>query len=151
MNVRHIIALPVLAVIVVGSSCGQVTTIPAGDSMKRQIEQLVNRINEKPDVLHSDYTPAVHQLIKIGLPALKNGVLELLLSNDDRTRMRAQRVLEEIALAKLEEREQRKLWEANGSYDVSNKHVWVGPVLGFQLCRLTPLMYGMKIRAWQGN
>ena len=58
-----------------------------------RIDALVARINDKPDVLHSDYTPAVHELIEIGERAFPR-VLPLMESDDVKTRLRALRVLE---------------------------------------------------------
>jgi hypothetical protein len=62
------------------------------------IDLLIRSINDKPDKLHGDYTPSVHQLIEIGAPALKQ-VLELMLSDVEDTRLRAQRVIEGITMA----------------------------------------------------
>lgn len=103
--------------------------MPEANDLQAQIRGLLKRINKDPDKLHSDYTQAVNDLIKIGAPALKHGVLELLVSDDINTRMRAQRVLEGITMAEMgfvaghgwqggnREGEWSRLWEANGSYD----------------------------------
>ena len=56
---------------------------------------LVNNINKNPDMLHLDYTPAVHALSKCGLKAL-GAILPLLNSKDVWERQRAQRVLEGV-------------------------------------------------------
>jgi hypothetical protein len=65
----------------------------AGD----RIHQLYAQLNLNPDIAHSDYTPAVHELIRVGRPAVPRG-LELMLSEDEDTRLRAQRVLEGVTL-----------------------------------------------------
>ena len=62
-----------------------------------EIGELINRINESPDKLHGDYTPASQQLIAIGERAL-GAVLPLMLNDDSVTRLRAQRVLEGITM-----------------------------------------------------
>ena len=64
-----------------------------------QIEVLIARINDAPDLLHSDYTPAVHDLIRIGQRALPH-VLTLMESDDKETRMRAIHVLEIVTMKK---------------------------------------------------
>jgi hypothetical protein len=62
-----------------------------------EIGELIDRINERPDKLHGDYTPASQQLIAIGERAL-GAVLPLMLNDDPTTRLRAQRVLEGITM-----------------------------------------------------
>jgi hypothetical protein len=62
-----------------------------------QIERLIDQIDQAPDKLHGDYTPAVYQLIDIGRPALPDA-LGLMLSAEEPTRLRAQRVLEGITM-----------------------------------------------------
>lgn len=95
-----------------------------------EIEKLIERIDENPDWLHSDYTPAVDRLIEIGEPALGPAV-ELLLSERRVTRMRAQRVLEGVTMRMFgfrpgrgwnspeQSEEWETLWESLGdiSYD----------------------------------
>jgi HEAT repeat protein len=84
-------------------------------------------INDSPDLLHNDITPAVTALSKMGMTALP-GILPFLDSPDPNTRQRAQRVLEwvtqeEIARRSGQARDSeparrawRELWENNGSY-----------------------------------
>jgi hypothetical protein len=96
--------------------------------MKGEIEQLVTRLNDHPDPLHGDRTPAVDALVRYGLPALPH-VLPLLESGDDLTRLRAQRVLEGVSQEWVRERtpgrpltredthEWNDLWRVNGGYD----------------------------------
>jgi hypothetical protein len=93
-----------------------------------EIARLVAAINEHPDLAHGDYTPAVHALVRAGLPALP-AVLPLLEADEPYTRLRAQRVLEGVTrawvkartpavpLSRRADREWQKLWQANGSYD----------------------------------
>ncbi|HSI77827.1 MAG TPA: hypothetical protein VK957_18150 [Lunatimonas sp.] len=59
------------------------------------IDSLVKVINENPDRLHLDYTPAVHQLIEYGVEAIE-AVLPSLNSQDKWERLRALRVLEGV-------------------------------------------------------
>src|SRR3954447_6369348 len=65
--------------------------------MQNEIKSLTRRINDDPDKLHGDSTPAVDRLIEIGEPALEPA-LELISSADRETRMRAQRVLEGVTM-----------------------------------------------------
>ena len=93
------------------------------------VARLIAAINEHPDAAHGDYTPAVHALIALGLPALR-ATLPLLLASDDRTRLRAQRVLEGVTrdwvrqrmppappLSRSSDAAWLALWQQNGSYD----------------------------------
>jgi hypothetical protein len=96
--------------------------------MSSEIERLVAAINDNPNLLHGDRTPAVEALVQRGMDALPH-VLPLLEQGDEPTRMRAQRVLEGVTHAWVEERhpsrpltqgataEWQKLWRENGSYD----------------------------------
>jgi HEAT repeat protein len=69
-------------------------------------------INDSPDMLHADLTPAVYTLAEIGLPAIPD-ILNLLASDDRFTRMHAQRALERI----LNRTDWQALWKQNGAYD----------------------------------
>jgi hypothetical protein len=85
------------AAVLAFSSCGTVKDRKSGEvELKATIRDLIVRINDDIDVLHAEYTPAVHELIAIGLPSLRHGVLDLLLSEDIDTRYRAQTVLEGV-------------------------------------------------------
>ena len=59
------------------------------------IPELISKINNDPDLLHLDYTPAVHQLSECGIDAAI-AVLPLLDSSEIWERYRAQRVLEGV-------------------------------------------------------
>ncbi len=89
----------------------------------------VARLNEAPDPLHRELTPAVHALVALGLPALR-AVLPLLLNDDALTRERAQAVLArstrawvaaqhagEHPVGNARAREWTQLWQAHGDYD----------------------------------
>lgn len=96
--------------------------------MSSEIERLVAAINEHPDHLHGDRTPAVDALVAHGLPALPH-ILPLLESEDQLTRLRAQRVLEGVThawaqahatarpLTHADTRAWHQLWADNGAYD----------------------------------
>jgi hypothetical protein len=96
--------------------------------MSSDIAGLVATINEAPDPLHGDRTPAVEALIQHGVASLPH-VLPLLAGGHELTRLRAQRVLEGVTLAWVREHtpsramtrgdvhEWQELWRANGSYD----------------------------------
>jgi hypothetical protein len=94
-----------------------------------EIERLVAAIDDDPDSLHGDRTPAVDALVAHGLAALGE-VLPLLEHAPELTRLRAQRVLEGVTLAWVRERVKenrpltrsdtrawQELWTANGAYD----------------------------------
>lgn len=64
-------------------------------NVNEEISRLVGAINDEPDELHGDFTPAVLQLMNKGLAAAK-AVLPLLNSPDSGSRARAYRVLEGV-------------------------------------------------------
>ena len=88
-------------------------------------------LNDAADKLHADMTPSVHTLAGMGLNAVP-AVLELLMSEDEMTRLHAQRVLERILAAQhgakpgrgfpstKAEQAMRSEWSANGNYDYSS-------------------------------
>lgn len=102
--------------------------------VKQEIAELIAHIDDSDDLTHSDYTVAVLKLADIGLPSLRNGVLELLLSENELTRTHAQVVLERVSGTvtgyrkggqldddpKLKEKWEA-LWKKNGSYDSNAK------------------------------
>ena len=65
------------------------------DNASRDIRQLLRAIDDEPDKLHGDFTPAVLKLMTKGLAAAK-AVLPLLNSEDSASRARAYRVLEGV-------------------------------------------------------
>jgi hypothetical protein len=101
---------------------------PTADATVERVKTLLARINDDPDILHADYTPAVHELVQVGEPALAP-TLELMLSDDRHTRMRAQRVLEGVTLVQhgfvfgqgwkedQGEKRHRKFWSELGKLD----------------------------------
>jgi hypothetical protein len=97
--------------------------------VRAKIRKLIAQINEDYDLLHTEHTPAVDELTNLGLPSLRHGVLELLLSDDQDTRYRAQAVLDDITASEYgfkagrgwKSEEQRLAWHdlraKMGSYD----------------------------------
>jgi hypothetical protein len=63
------------------------------------VERLVRTIDDNPSHLHIDDTPAVHELIEIGEPALRP-VLPLMLADNELTRLHAWRVVEFVTMRK---------------------------------------------------
>ncbi len=59
------------------------------------IDSLVRTIDDKYDILHSDYTPSIHKLSTLGIPSLE-AVIPLLSSPMADTRLHAQRVVEGV-------------------------------------------------------
>ena len=96
-----------------------------------RVVELLKHLNENPDLLHYDITPAVYELVSLGRPALRYGVLEALLSPDYDTRQRAENVVDRIVLTELgyfdthrslaerqwADEQGKKIWLANGNYD----------------------------------
>jgi hypothetical protein len=98
-------------------------------SIADDIARWIAAINDHPDAAHGDYTPAVHALIALGLPALR-AALPLLVADEEWTRLRAQRVLEGVTrdwvrqraapsrpLSQSSEQAWLALWQENGGYD----------------------------------
>jgi hypothetical protein len=86
------------AVFVVGCNAPPEPEVPdSPPSVDPRVAALFARLNDDPDHLHSDYTPAVHELIRVGRPAIPPA-LDLMLSEHRSTRLRAQRVLEGVVL-----------------------------------------------------
>lgn len=72
----------------------------AEEALEQRIASLIESIDDDWDVLHSDYTPAVRRLIKIGPPAIEP-LLELMLVDNSFTRTHAQRALAGIVKTML--------------------------------------------------
>lgn len=93
-----------------------------------RVAELLKRIDEAPDELHVDLTPAADELVTIGRPALP-GLLNLMASSKAETRLHAQRAFEGILMAEMGfvpgrgfsttdgENRFRALWAGQGSYD----------------------------------
>ena len=89
---------------------------------------IIRTLNDAPDQLHLDVTPAVGVLSELGLAAV-SPLLDALLSEDQLTRLRAQRALEGITNRRHgfatgqgfptpeAEAAARAEWRANGPYD----------------------------------
>jgi hypothetical protein len=96
------------------------------------LDACIATIDDSPDPLHCDVTPSAQALSEMGLSALP-AILPLLGSANDRTRQRAQKVLETVTFKEvsaavkprpLSDRaraEWADLWKRNGSYR------WDGP------------------------
>ena len=91
------------------------------------LSALQHTINDAPDMLHFEQTPAVRSLVESGMAALPT-VFTLMESGDAQTRQRAQYVLASIVLSDITQRLQprpltndalaawEKLQQQNGSY-----------------------------------
>ena len=99
-----------MAVILLSGGCGTQPSVPTTtgstkqpqppsppptDATAERVKTLLARIDDDPDPLHIDFTPTVHELINVGVPAILP-TLDLMLSDDNLTRMRAQRVIEGV-------------------------------------------------------
>jgi hypothetical protein len=60
-----------------------------------RIDEYVRAIDDDPDLLHLDVTPASQALAEIGLPAVP-ALLDLLDADSEETRLHAQRALEMV-------------------------------------------------------
>jgi hypothetical protein len=93
-----------------------------------EIRQLIRDIKKNPDMLHGEETPAFDELVRIGLPCLKYGVLEMLLSEEVDTRYGADCLVWSITSAKYGfvpgrgwktddgEKAFREFWASMGAY-----------------------------------
>ena len=92
------------------------------------LQACVETLNDAPDELHLDRTPAVEALGAMGIDAVRP-VLDRMMDADETTRLRAQRALEEIVNrrhgfragegfpSRETEAAASALWSANGGYD----------------------------------
>jgi hypothetical protein len=62
---------------------------------KNLIDSLIISIDDNYDILHSDYTPSVHKLSELGIPAII-AIIPLLSNAKQDTRLHAQRVFEGV-------------------------------------------------------
>lgn len=86
--------------------------------MSEEIATLVENINASPEPLHADFTSEVRALVRCGLPAAR-AILPLLMSSDELTRLRAQRVLEGVSRSAVADTwggDWALLWHDNGDY-----------------------------------
>jgi HEAT repeat protein len=91
---------------------------------------LLQTLNDAPDPLHGDMTPAVFALAEMGSSALPS-LLDLLMDENEDTRLHAQRALEQIIMRRhgflpgqgfpsaTAEELFRADWRASGDYDYS--------------------------------
>ena len=91
------------------------------------VDAWLSVINDAPDPLHHDVTPAVLALSRMGIRVLP-AILPLLESSDASTRQRAQKVLERVTFSDVSDAVKPRplseaataqwtaLWERNGSY-----------------------------------
>jgi hypothetical protein len=91
--------LLVLMSVCLGSGCAwqRFFTKSPPPNLDEQLDKLVCTIDDDPNPLHSDYTPSVDELIELGDVAIPR-MLDLMLSDNEDTRLHAQRVLEGIIL-----------------------------------------------------
>jgi len=99
----------------------------AGLGAEDAVDACLSVINDAPDPLHYDVTPAVVALAQMGVRVLPS-MLRLLDSPDALTRQRAQKVLERVTLKDVSEAAKPRalsdaaaskwtaLWAENGSY-----------------------------------
>jgi hypothetical protein len=122
----------VLCCITCGCTSAKFSAAKMAASQKDHIVEIIKQINANPVLLHGDLTPAVEKLSEIGRPALYDGVLELLLSDDVATRQHAARVLYMVLLFEAGwkygtgwppelnphemDSEIKELWKSNGDY-----------------------------------
>jgi hypothetical protein len=93
---------PLTVVALVCFIAGGDRTAPASDKSERdateaRIARLIETIDDDPDELHFDYTPAVGKLIKVGRPAIR-ALVDIMLEEPLIRRRRAQRAIEGITM-----------------------------------------------------
>lgn len=69
----------------------------SNDTTQILIDSLIATLDDNYDMLHSDYTPSVHKLSELGIPAIV-AVLPILNNPTDETRLHAQRVTEGVIM-----------------------------------------------------
>jgi HEAT repeat protein len=83
----------------------------------RALEACLATLDDAPDTLHSDHTPAVACLIDIGDPALAPLVDKLLADQED-TRLHAERAVEGITLRRFaSDRDRWRAWWSSIGYE----------------------------------
>jgi hypothetical protein len=83
----------------------------------RALEACLATLDDAPDTLHSDYTPAVACLIELGDPALPP-LLDKLMADHEDTRLHAQRAVEGITLRRFSsDRERWRSWWSSIGYE----------------------------------
>jgi hypothetical protein len=60
------------------------------DASAKRVQELLAKLDDNPDILHFDYTPAVSELIELGEPAIEP-TFAYLLSDNEATRLHAER------------------------------------------------------------
>jgi len=94
-NIDQALFVSGLIIVTVCFGCSRSPQHEEKPQMESETQSLIRTINDDADILHSDYTPSVNRLIEIGMPSV-DPVLELMLSDDEETRVHAQRVLTDI-------------------------------------------------------
>lgn len=96
--------------------------------LSRRIEGLIATINDDPNVRHRQYTPSVDKLVAIGDAAIAPA-LDLMLKDDQNTRLRAVTVIRDIMELKYgfvpgkgwvrgeDEKRFKKFWSSLGNLD----------------------------------
>jgi HEAT repeats len=83
----------------------------------RAMEACLATLDDAPDTLHSDYTPAVTCLIELGDRALAP-LLDMLMADQEDTRLHAQRAVEGITLRRFaSDRERWHAWWSSIGYE----------------------------------
>lgn len=94
-------AIFVSAVALVGCDVPPTPNPPNAEppAIPKRVQELLARLDDDPDKLHFDYTPAVNGLIEIGEPSIEP-TLPYLLAEGEATRLHAERVIHTV-LAKM--------------------------------------------------
>jgi hypothetical protein len=99
---KHFYRVIVFLVLIPAVCSSSAETQPArtqpseGNEARERIAQLIATIDESPDPFHSESTPSVLQLIRIGWPALRP-TLQLVLSKSEFTREHALNVISTVS------------------------------------------------------
>jgi hypothetical protein len=95
-----------------------VLTAGCSNQEQNRILRLTQTINDNPVMLHRDVTPSVQALVCEGKDAIPP-MLELMVSGDETTRLRAQTVLREVTFTMYNSKrpQWKAFWEQMGNLD----------------------------------
>lgn len=126
------------------------------DTSTDRIQELLAKLDDNPDLLHSDLTPSVHTLREIGEPAI-SPTLPYLLSENEPTRLHAERVIDG-AMMKMHGFVFGQGWpqpEMQQEYERVSKGLWDFEAMGRKSVSESPMKdrqaYIERVKRWLTN